>query len=83
MLKKYAVHPGYISSITDGQKHYIGVSHLVRLYGVKLSDCIVCAYCAGGELVDCIEGTPGQIDLYPQYRNYSIPEVNKTTEKKG
>ena len=31
----YAVHPGYVVSITDGQRHFIDARHLVGLYGLR------------------------------------------------
>lgn len=38
--KKYAVAPGYVTSVNDGQKHWIGFGALTWLYGVKPSECI-------------------------------------------
>lgn len=38
--KKYAVVPGYITSVNDGQKHWIGFGALTWLYGVRPSECI-------------------------------------------
>lgn len=38
--KKYAVVPGYVTSVNDGQKHWIGFGALTWLYGVKPSECI-------------------------------------------
>lgn len=31
---KYAVHPGYIFSTHDGQRHYIGAARLAELYNL-------------------------------------------------
>jgi hypothetical protein len=39
-IKKYALLPGPIRSITDGQRHFIGARQLAQLYGVKMSECI-------------------------------------------
>lgn len=33
-MKRYAVHPGYVMSKYDGQRHYVGFYELCRLYGV-------------------------------------------------
>jgi hypothetical protein len=38
--KKYAVVPGWITSVNDGQRHWIGFGALTWLYGVKPSECI-------------------------------------------
>lgn len=37
--KKYAIHPGYVYSKSDGDEHYVGFRDLVRLYRVKSSEC--------------------------------------------
>jgi hypothetical protein len=33
--KKYALHPGWVTSQQDGDFHFIGVSKLVRLYELR------------------------------------------------
>lgn len=38
---KYIVHPGYVTSRSDGDKHYISAGQLMKLYAVKLSECII------------------------------------------
>jgi hypothetical protein len=38
---RYAVHPGYVRSRTDGQQHYVGFADLVRLYGVPPGRCVL------------------------------------------
>lgn len=37
----YALHPGYVISKEDGDQHWIGVSALVRLYGLKPGEYVV------------------------------------------
>ena len=37
---KFAIHPGWVTSLSDGDRHYIGVSALVRLYGLKSGEWI-------------------------------------------
>ncbi|HBD93002.1 MAG TPA: hypothetical protein DC057_02390 [Spirochaetia bacterium] len=39
-MKKYIIHPGYIVSKTDRQRHYIGVAQLIHLYRVNPKECI-------------------------------------------
>lgn len=38
--KKYAVVPGWITSVNDGQRHWIGFGALTWLYGVSPAECI-------------------------------------------
>ena len=39
MKKKYIVFPGAVTSKTDGQRHYISHTQLMRLYGVDPREC--------------------------------------------
>lgn len=39
-MRKYVVHPGYVISKNDGQKHYVGFLQLVNLYKVNKDECI-------------------------------------------
>lgn len=36
----YAIHPGYVISATDGQRHWVGFDKLVKLYRVNRQSCI-------------------------------------------
>jgi hypothetical protein len=70
-MKKYALYPDYIISKTDGEKHYITAKDLARLYGVKMSECIIV------ETLDDILSTRDKdlIALYPRYDgDYILPE---------
>jgi len=40
MLKKYMVHPGFVTS-KDGDRHWISARKLMELYGVPPSLCII------------------------------------------
>lgn len=40
-MKKYALCPGFVTSDTDGQRHYIGAGRLADLYGVPMAECVV------------------------------------------
>jgi len=35
-----AIHPGFIISVNDGQKHYIGYEQLMHLHELNPKDCI-------------------------------------------
>ena len=38
---KYCLHPGYVISQNDGDRHFIGAARLADLYRVHLSECVV------------------------------------------
>ena len=65
MVKKYALHPGYVISRNDGDEHYIGEWQLQRLYGVQPNECVLVGPGVAGE---------GLIHLRPRYDgNYTLP----------
>ena len=78
MKPKYAVYPGYVTSKSDGDRHYIGPMQLISLYGVDGRECIICepssqwgAYDYQRAAQQCL----GLIPLKPQYNgNYSLPQ---------
>lgn len=37
--KKYAIHPGYMLSKTDTQRHFVSYNQLVKLYRVSPDEC--------------------------------------------
>lgn len=41
MKKRYAIHPEYVTSQTDGDRHYIDAQTLVRLYNLKPHEYVV------------------------------------------
>ncbi len=67
-MHKYAVHPGWITSKHDGQRHYIGIAALVRLYKIQAKEWIVWNSHFGHLWEDYIH-------LYPNYHgNYRLPD---------
>jgi hypothetical protein len=40
-VTRFVLHPGYVTSPNDGDRHYIGARQLADLYGVRLSECVV------------------------------------------
>lgn len=38
---KYLLHPGYVISKTDGDRHYITAKMLMKLYNVRPEECVV------------------------------------------
>lgn len=71
MSKRYVVHPGFIYSKTDRQKHYITFTQLVRLYGVPSADCIDASKPSEMQGIDRMQFT----HLHPRYDGrYSLPQ---------
>lgn len=65
-MKKYAVHPGWMYSKNDRDKHYISAPQLIALYGVDPRECAVWDR---RWMKD-----EGFIHLYPDYHgNYVVP----------
>lgn len=66
-MKKYAIHPGYVVSKNDGDKHFIKYHQLIELYGVDPKECF-----------EWSEHTPGHeygkyTHLFPDYDgNYKV-----------
>ena len=68
---KYIIHPGYVISKNDGDRHYIGYHKLIELYNVDPKECIDARslYTRSKSCEDCI-------DLKPRYDgNYTLPKV--------
>lgn len=38
---KFALYPGWITSKTDGDRHFISARQLAMCYGVKMSECFI------------------------------------------
>ena len=67
-MKKYILHPGYMYSNFDGDKHYISAFQLCLLYSVKWSECVV-------YVSDNSEGIKDLISLYPRSNgNYELED---------
>lgn len=39
-MDKYLLHPGYVVSKTDGNRHYISSKMLMKLYNVSPKECV-------------------------------------------
>lgn len=67
-MSRYVLHPGYVTSLTDGQRHFIGGPRLAQLYGVDIRDCVF------GDVPHYRE-QPGDVHLFPKHSGqYSLPE---------
>ena len=67
---RYVLHPGYVTSATDGQKHFVGGQRLAALYGVDIRDRWAVVF--GDE--PSYRELPGDVHLRPRHdRNYGLP----------
>ena len=70
---KYVLCPGTVASQVDLDTHYISATQLAKLYGVRLTECIVRPTATS---TDYLEWTPpeGAILLRPRYNgDYALP----------
>ena len=68
-MTRYVLHPGYITSRSDGDRHFIGGPRLAQLYGVSVRDCVF------GDMPDYRE-QPTDVHLRPRFDGkYKLPEV--------
>lgn len=44
MKNKYLVVPGFVTSKSDGQTHWISAKELMGLYGVRSQDCVIAGW---------------------------------------
>ena len=67
-VARYILHPGFIISASDGDRHYIGAAKLAKLYGLPLAKCIVITSPRYQE-------QDGDVHLRPRYDgDYNIKE---------
>lgn len=67
-MVKYVLHPGFVYSKTDGDRHYISADKLIRLYKVRPNNCVL------HREHSHFEGMKGMIHLFPRYDgNYEVP----------
>lgn len=55
---KYVLHPGFVKSKNDGDKHFIGPQQLMKLYRVEVKECL-------------LHGSP-RYELPKVYRNLNL-----------
>lgn len=71
IVMRYVLHPGYVISEADGDRHFIGGPRLARLYGVDVRQCVY------GDMPDYRQES-GDIHLLPKHSgNYTLPEPPK------
>lgn len=70
-MKKYMLHPGYVPSKHDKDRHWVGSGQLAKLYGVDPCDCVTFR-----EYYDPKD--PNFVHLHPDYNgNYKMPSTNE------
>ena len=71
--RRFVLHPGDVISRTDGQRHYVGVLQLSKLYGVPMANCVI--YPGRDDPRRLYWRDPvGAIHLHPRYDgDYSLP----------
>lgn len=76
-MRKYALHPGYVTSKTDDDEHYIGIAQLARLYQLRSTEYIVWD---DREPHASLRGTwDDYIHLYPRFDgNYGRPDAKRS-----
>jgi len=62
---KVCIHPGYVRSKYDHDEHYIGVSDLVKLYGIRKDDEV--RICERKNPMECEANFKDYIHLYPSF----------------
>lgn len=73
---KYLLLPGEVRSISDGHYHQITAHQLCRLYGVQLSECVVCpeSFPLAQDEVAFMNRHKNLIKLFPRANgNYTLP----------
>jgi len=75
-MKRYILHPGYVESKNDGQRHFIGAAELSRLYGVDMRNCVIDDESGLG--MRGVRPAPTDVHLYPSYHgDYTLREHGK------
>lgn len=68
-MPRYVLHPGFVTSQTDGQRHFINGCKLASLYGVNYFECVF------GD-VSGFKEEEGDIHLRPQSSgNYQLGDA--------
>lgn len=67
---RYVLHPGFVFSKNDDDRHFIDARTLARLYDVPLKDCVVIDQSQRG-----YRQHPEDVHLRPDYSgNYELPQ---------
>jgi hypothetical protein len=50
-VKKYGLRPGWVTSKTDGDRHWVSAEQLARLYQVPMDECVMAPHPTEYQLV--------------------------------
>ena len=77
-MTRYILHPGYVTSKNDGERHYISGLRLMQLYGVNRRDCTIIEG-DGFRSLSKYRGQPGDVHLHPRRDgDYRLPVLPET-----
>lgn len=72
-MARYVLHPGYVHSQTDGQRHFITSTELRLLYRVSRNAVVVVCHHSPAKRIG-FRPRPDDINLYPRNDgNYQLP----------
>lgn len=68
---RYVIHPGYVFSKNDGQRHYINGRQLIRLYGLNHAECVIASeqngWCAPAGCIHLRPRSSGNYKISPYH----------------
>jgi hypothetical protein len=86
MKLKYSLHPGYVTSKKDGDRHFISATELAMCYGVSLAECLVVHWGVfppdRSRLLE-LAGAMKLIPLHPRYNGDYIEYLTKLVQLAG
>lgn len=79
MGAKYMLHPGWIISASDRQRHWVSARNLMSLYKVAAKDCVVCRHCqrVTSRATDCEEGEYIHLKPYSGRPTYDLTKLEE------
>lgn len=81
-MRKYKIHPGFVISKNDGDRHYIQARQLMRLYKVHPKECVVCQECQRGVPTPVSCWSEFYTNLFPDFHgNYELPTPKEPNDE--
>lgn len=73
-MKRFALHPGNMISVNDGDEHHVSAPQLAQLYGVSMQECVIVDPCRP----DAIRGVDLEVllHLFPSYQGAAYWNVS-------
>lgn len=79
MHKRYIIHPGYVRSENDGQRHYISAAQLIQLYGLNQTKDKIIIRNQANKYFELYR-YDRDIHLYPQYHHEDYTRMRNEIE---